>query len=144
MGFGLGAAIGACVGTGERVVLFTSDGGFHMNMNEMATAVSYNLPITVVVLNNNALGMVRQWQTLFFEKRYSNTTLNRKTDYVALDKDFVADGKKVCDMNMLDQAIKWAFEQKGPIVIETAIDCDEKVLPMIPPNGTINDIILKG
>lgn len=68
MGFGLGAAIGACVGTGERVVLFTSDGGFHMNMNEMATAVSYNLPITVVVLNNNALGMVRQWQTLFFEK----------------------------------------------------------------------------
>ncbi|HHU43708.1 MAG: biosynthetic-type acetolactate synthase large subunit [Bacillota bacterium] len=144
MGFGLGAAIGACVGTGERVVLFTSDGGFHMNMNEMATAVSYNLPITVVVLNNNALGMVRQWQTLFFEKRYSNTTLNRKTDYVALAKAFGADGKKVCDMNMLDQAIKWAFEQKGPIVIETAIDCDEKVLPMIPPNGTINDIILKG
>ena len=69
--------------------------------------------------------------------------MNRKTDYVALAKLLEQTAKK-CDMNMLDQAIKWAFEQKGPIVIETAIDCDEKVLPMIPPNGTINDIILKG
>lgn len=144
MGFGMGAAIGACVGTKKRSILFTSDGCFHMNLNEMATAVSYNLPIVIVVLNNNALGMVRQWQTLFFDKRYSNTTLDRKTDYVALAKAFGAKGKKICDVNMIEETVKWAFEQDGPVLIETAIDCNEKVLPMIPPNGTINDIILKG
>ena len=84
MGFGMGAAIGSAIGSGKRSILITSDGSFHMNMNEMATAVSFNLPILIVVLNNNALGMVRQWQTLFYGCRYSNTTLNRKTDYVKL------------------------------------------------------------
>lgn len=144
MGFGLGAAIGAAIGTGKKTVLFTSDGCFHMNMNEMATAVTNNLPIIIMLLNNNALGMVRQWQTTFFDKRYSQTTLNRKTDYVALAKAFGADARKLTTISEMDDTLKWAFEQKGPVLIEAIIDSDEKVLPFIPPNGTINDIILKG
>ncbi|HKL73954.1 MAG TPA: biosynthetic-type acetolactate synthase large subunit [Clostridia bacterium] len=143
MGFGLGASIGAAVGTKRKTVLFTSDGGFHMNMNEMATVVSYNLPIVIVVMNNNALGMVRQWQTLFFEGRYSCTSLNRKTDYVMLAKAFGMDGQKITDLNELDNAIKDAVKFDRPYLLEVAIDPDEKVLPMIPPNGTIKDMILK-
>ncbi|MGI6133664.1 MAG: biosynthetic-type acetolactate synthase large subunit, partial [Christensenellales bacterium] len=144
MGFGLGAAVGACIGTGRKTVLFTSDGCFHMNMNELCTAVTYKLPIVIVLFNNNALGMVRQWQTLFFEKRYSNTTLNRKTNYIALAEAFGAKAKKITDINEIDDTLKWAFSQQGPVLIEAVIDSDEKVLPMIPPGGTINDIILKG
>ena len=78
MGFGMGAAIGACIGSGKKTVLVTSDGSFHMNMNELATAVTNRLPLTVLVLNNSVLGMVRQWQTMFYEQRYSATTLDRK------------------------------------------------------------------
>lgn len=144
MGFGMGAAIGASIGSKKKTVLFTSDGSFHMNMNEMATAVTNQLPILIIVLNNNALGMVRQWQTLFFDKRYSNTTLNRKTDYVKLAQAFGMDGKKITEISQLDLAIKEAISLNKPCLIEAIIDCDEKVLPMIPPNGTINDIILKG
>ncbi len=144
MGFGMGAAIGAAIGTGKKTVLFTSDGCFHMNMNEMATAVSNNLPIVVILMNNNALGMVRQWQTLFFDKRYSNTTLDRKTDYVALAKAFGAQAKKISTLSEMEDTLKWAFEQNGPVLVEAIIDSNEKVLPFIPPNGTINDIILKG
>lgn len=143
MGFGLGAAIGASIGVRKKVVLFTSDGCFHMNMNELCTAVSFNLPIIVVLLNNNALGMVRQWQTLFFDKRYSNTSLNRKTDYVKLAQAFGARSKKITTLDEMNDSLKWAFEQNGPVLIEAVIDNNEKVLPMIPPNGTINDIILK-
>ena len=143
MGFGMGAAIGAAIGAKKRAVLFTSDGSFHMNMNEMATAVSNELPLIVIVMNNHALGMVRQWQTLFFESRYSNTTLNRKTDFVALAKAFGANAKRLTDLCDLDETLKWAFEQKTPVLIDAFIDSDEKVLPMIPPNGTINDIILR-
>lgn len=143
MGFGLGAAIGACIGTGKKTILFTSDGSFHMNMNEMATAVSNNLPLTVVVLNNGTLGMVRQWQTLFYGCRYSNTTLERKTDFVALAKAFGADGAKISNLSELEEAVAVAYEAKKPYLLECAIDIDEKVLPMIPPGGTINDIILK-
>lgn len=143
MGFGLGASVGACVGTKNRAVLFTSDGGFHMNMNEMATLVSYNLPILIVVMNNNALGMVRQWQTLFFDGRYSCTSLNRKTDYVSLAKAFGMDANKITNMSELDNAVKDALKYNKPYLLEVTIDPDEKVLPMIPPNGTINDIILK-
>jgi acetolactate synthase-1/2/3 large subunit len=143
MGFGMGAAIGAAIGTENRAVLFTSDGSFHMNMNELATAVTFNLPLTVVILNNNALGMVRQWQTLFFGCRYSNTTLNRKTDFVALAEAFGAKGLRITRPDQIESAIGFAFSQNSPVVIDAVIDSDEKVLPMIPPNGTINDIILK-
>ncbi|MFA9381678.1 MAG: biosynthetic-type acetolactate synthase large subunit, partial [Acetanaerobacterium sp.] len=110
MGFGLGAAIGACIARGkQRTVLFTSDGSFHMNLNELATAVSFELPIVVVVLNNNALGMVRQWQTQFFGKRYSQTSLNRKTDFVKLTEAFGGAGTVVRTPGELDDAVKQAF-----------------------------------
>jgi len=144
MGFGMGAAIGAAVGTGKRSVLFTSDGCIHMNMNEMATIASNDLPILIVVMNNNALGMVRQWQTLFFDCRYSNTSLNRKTDYIKLADAFGIGGKRITDIAELDEAVKEALSEERPYLIEAVINSDEKVLPMIPPNGTINDIILKG
>lgn len=143
MGFGLGAAIGAAVGTCKRTVLFTSDGSFHMNMNEMATVVSNNLPILIVVMNNNALGMVRQWQSMFFNCRYSNTSLNRKTDYVLLANAFGMDAKRITTIDELDNAVKTALSENRPYLLEAVIDSDEMVLPMIPPNGTIGDIILK-
>lgn len=144
MGFGLGAAIGACIGTGgQKTVLFTSDGSFHMNMNELATAVSNRLPIIVAILNNNALGMVRQWQTQFFEKRYSQTTLNRKTDFVKLAEAFGGSGKTVFQPWELPAALDEAFACDGPFVLDCRIDSDERVLPMIPPGGSIKEIILK-
>ncbi|MEA5067745.1 MAG: biosynthetic-type acetolactate synthase large subunit, partial [Christensenellaceae bacterium] len=143
MGFGLGAAIGACIGSGRRrTVLFTSDGSFHMNMNELATAVTNRLPLTVVLLDNNALGMVRQWQTLFFDKRYSQTTLNRQTDYVRLAEAFGAEGLRVGELGELDAALERALGADGPVLLDVKIDPDERVLPMIPPGGTIDDIIL--
>ena len=144
MGFGMGATMGACIGCGKKkTVLFTSDGSFHMNMNEMATAVSNQLPLVIVLLNNNTLGMVRQWQTLFFDKRYSNTSLERRTDYVKLAEAFGAKGIRVTKLDQLDKAVKDAFAAVGPVLIEAVIDQDEKVLPMIPPGGTIKDIIVK-
>lgn len=144
MGFGMGAAIGACIGGGKkRTVLFTGDGSFHMNLNEMATAVSNNLPIIIIVMNNNVLGMVRQWQNLFFDERYSSTTLDRKTDFVKLAEAFGATGYRLEKMSEMDDVLKKAFSQDGVVLIDAVIDSDEKVLPMIPPGGTINDIILK-
>jgi acetolactate synthase-1/2/3 large subunit len=143
MGFGLGAAIGACIGSGrKRTVLFTSDGSFHMNLNELATAVSNDLPLTVVVLNNNALGMVRQWQKLFFDGRYSQTTLDRRTDYVKLAEAFGARGMRISVLSQLESGLSRALAAQGPVVIDAIIDPDERVLPMIPPGGTIDDIIL--
>jgi len=145
MGFGMGAAIGSCIGTGiKKTVLFTGDGSFHMNLNELATAVTNRLPLVIVVMNNGVLGMVRQWQTLFFDKRYSNTTLNRKTDFVKLAEAFGATGCRIHGKDDLASVMKKAFEIEGPVVVDTIIGCDEKVLPMIPPGGTINDIILEG
>ena len=94
----------------ERCVLVTGDGSFGMNLNELATAVSYNLPVTIVLFNNGVLGMVRQWQTLFYNKHYSNTVLDRKTDFSALAKAFGADGQKVKSVEELDLALKKAFE----------------------------------
>ncbi|MBP3939031.1 MAG: biosynthetic-type acetolactate synthase large subunit [Clostridia bacterium] len=143
MGFGFGAAIGAAFGTGERSVLVTGDGSFGMNLNELATAVRYNIPIVILVINNGVLGMVRQWQTLFYNKHYSNTVLNRKTDFVALAKAFGADGEAVTTPEELDSAFGRAFGTDGPYIIDCKIDKDEFVLPMLPPNGSMDDIITK-
>ena len=143
MGFGMGAAIGACIGSGrKRTVLFTSDGSFHMNLNEMATAVTNRLPLTIVLLNNNALGMVRQWQKIFFSERYSQTTLNRKTDYAALAEAFGAKGMRLTELSELDRVLDEALDSDGPVLVDARIDPDERVLPMIPPGGGIDDIIL--
>lgn len=143
MGFGLGAAIGAAVGTGERSVLVTGDGSFGMCLNELTTAVTYNVPVVILLMNNGVLGMVRQWQTLFFNKHYSNTILDRKTDFVALARAFGADGEAVDTVAALDKAFEHAFKCDGPYVIDCRIDKDEFVLPMLPPGGSMDDIIMK-
>ena len=143
MGFGLGAAIGAAYGTRERSVLVTGDGSFGMCLNELATAVTYNVPVVILLMNNGVLGMVRQWQTLFFDKHYSNTVLNRKTDFTALAKAFGADGEAVSSVEQLDTALTKAFSQEGPYLIDCRIDKDEFVLPMLPPGGSMDDIIVK-
>ena len=143
MGFGLGAAIGAAVGTGERSVLVTGDGSFGMCLNELTTAVTYNVPGVILLMNNGVLGMVRQWQTLFFNKHYSNTILDRKTDFVALARAFGADGEAVDTVAALDKAFEHAFSCDGPYVIDCRIDKDEFVLPMLPPGGSMDDIIMK-
>lgn len=143
MGYGFGAAIGAAYGTGERSVLITGDGSFGMNLNELATAVRYGVPVVVIIMNNGVLGMVRQWQTLFYDRHYSNSVLERKTDFAAFAKSFGADGEAVTTPEELDEALKRAFATDGPYVIDCKIDKDEFVLPMLPPGGSMDDIITK-
>jgi len=143
MGFGMGAAIGACMATGERAVLVTGDGSFGMNLNEVATAVTYRTPLVILILNNGVLGMVRQWQTLFFDKHYSNTVLNRPTDFVMLARAFGADGAEARTPEELDAALEKAFACDGPFIVNCFIDKDEFVLPMLPPGGSMDDIIIK-
>lgn len=143
MGYGLGAAIGAAVATGDKTVLITGDGSFGMNLNELATAVTYNTPIVIVLLNNGVLGMVRQWQTLFFDKRYSNTTLGRKTDFVKLAEAFGLEAERGSSIDEFEQAFKRGMAHNGPYLIDTLINMDEFVLPMLPPGGSIDDMITK-
>ena len=143
MGFGLGAAIGARIATNDPTVLITGDGSFGMNLNELATAVSYNVPLVIIIANNGVLGMVRQWQNLFFEKRFSNTILERKTDFVKLAEAFGAVGMRATNIKEFEDAFKKAVTVNGPVVIDTYIDKDEFVLPMLPPGGSIDDIIVK-
>ena len=142
MGFGLGAAIGGAVGTGKRAVLFTGDGSFHMNMNELATATRLGLRLTVFVFDNRTLGMVRQWQTLFYGKRYSSTDLDgNKTDFVKLAEAFGAKGYRLDSDADVEKTVGAALAEDGATVVDCVIDKDELVLPMIPPGKTMNDII---
>lgn len=141
MGFGTGAAIGAAFGTKERSVLVTGDGSFGMTLQELATAVTYNVPMVILIINNGVLGMVRQWQTLFYDKHYSNTVLNRKTDFVSLAKAFGADGMTATNLDELELALEKAFSYNGTFVIDCLIDKDEFVLPMLPPGGSMDDIM---
>ncbi len=144
MGFGMGAAMGAALGTGERTVLVTGDGSFGMNLNELATAVSHRIPLVILLLNNGVLGMVRQWQTLFFDKHYSNTNLDaRQTDFVKLAQAFGAQASRVLTLEELEGAFTEAFACDGPYLIDCAIDKDEFVLPMLPPGGSMDDIIVR-
>ena len=145
MGFGYGAAIGAqmALGRDARVVMLTGDGSFHMNLNEACTAVSYDLPIITVIFNNQVLGMVRQWQTTFYEKRYSDTDPHRKTDFVKRAEGFGAKGYRAATPAEFKAAFADAMKQKGPSWIDCRIGKDEKVLPMIPGGGTVNDIIME-
>ena len=141
-GFGLGAAIGAATATGKKTILVTGDGSFGMNLNELATAVTNQTPVVVFIMNNGVLGMVRQWQTLFFDKHYSNTTLERKTDFVKLAEAFGMPGYRAMNMAELKEVLPKAFAEKGPVLVDCAIDCDAFVLPMLPPGGCIDDIIV--
>jgi len=142
MGYGMGAAVGAAVGNPQtRTVLVTGDGCFHMNMAELAVAVTENLPIVVVIMHNGVLGMVRQWQKLFFNQRYSNTTLNRKTDFVKIAEAFGAKGLRLTENDSIDETIEAALREKGPVVIDCIVSENEDVFPIIPPGGTEEDMI---
>ena len=142
MGFGYGAAIGAKMGCPkERVIHITGDGSFHMNLNECCTAISENLPIITVIFNNKVLGMVYQWQTLFYGKRYASTTPERKTDYVKLAEGFGGKGYKATTPKEFEEAFKKALKAKGPVWIDCEISREEMVLPMIPGGKSVDDMI---
>ncbi len=143
MGFGYGAAIGAKVAFSSRPVIhITGDGSFHMNMNEACTAVSFNLPVITVIMNNAVLGMVRQWQGAFYGRRFAASEPERKTDYVRVAEGFGARGFRCETLAELETALREAMKQNGPVWIECPIDREEKVLPMIPAGKSVDDIIL--
>lgn len=142
MGFGYGAAIGAKIAFPERPVIhITGDGSFHMNMNEACTAVSYGLPVITVIINNSALGMVRQLQSVFCNGRYFSTELDRKTDYVRVCEGFGGKGFRCTGMDELCAAMSAALESRVPVWIECVIDREERILPMIPPGKTADEAI---
>ena len=142
MGYGLGAAIGAQVGVPEKQVInIAGDGCFRMNMNEIATATRYNIPIIQVVLNNHVLGMVRQWQTLFYGERYSQTVLEDKVDFVKVAEAMGAKAYRITKKEEVEPVFKEALEAKEPIFIECIIDPDEKVWPMVAPGAAISEIV---
>ena len=141
MGYGLGAAIGAKVGCPEKTVInIAGDGCFRMNMNEIATAARYNIPVIEVVINNHVLGMVRQWQTLFYGKRYSNTILNDNVDFVKLTEAMGAVGIRVTKKEEFEPALRKAMELGRPVVIDCIIDKDDKVFPMVPAGAAIEEV----
>lgn len=144
MGFGYGAAIGAQIANPQsRVIHITGDGSFHMNLNELCTCVSYKLPIITIVVNNSVLGMVRQWQTSFYEKRYSCTSLNRKTDFVKISEAFGGFGYRASTLSEFEEVLYKAMQNKNaPTVIDCIIDKDEFVLPMIPAGKSIDEVML--
>ena len=140
MGYGLGAAIGAKTANPNKVVInVAGDGCFRMNMNEIATATRNNMPLIQVVINNHVLGMVRQWQTLFYDHRYSNTVLNDKVDFVKLAEAMGAVGIRVTKKEELADAIKKAIELNTTVVLDCIIDSDDKVFPMVPAGANIED-----
>jgi acetolactate synthase-1/2/3 large subunit len=143
MGYGLGAAIGAQIGMpNKRVFNIAGDGSFGMNCNELVTAVKNKLPLIQVVMNNNCLGMVRQWQNLFYEERYSQTTLDRPTDYVKLAEAFGAKAFRITKEEEIDDVLRKALASKeGPVLIDYVINSDKKVFPMVAPGAPINQII---
>ncbi len=142
MGYGYGAAIGAKLAYPEkRVVHFTGDGSFHMNMNELCTAVSYRVPVITVIFNNSVLGMVRQWQGAFYDRRFSSSEPERITNYKAVAEGFGGHGFKCTTPAEFEAAMKEALTIDGPVWIECVIDREEKVLPMIPGGKTVHDTI---
>lgn len=143
MGFGYGAAIGAQIGQPEkRVIHFTGDGSFHMNLNEACTAVSENLPIITVIMNNRVLGMVYQWQNNFYNRKFSATTPERKTDFPKLAEAFGATGYSAATPKEFEEVFAKALKSDGPVWIDCAIAREERVLPMIPSGGTVEDMII--
>ena len=140
MGFGVGAALGAKLGRPDKTVVnISGDGCFRMNMNEIATAVRSNIPIVQIVLNNHVLGMVRQWQTLFYEERYSNTVLNDAVDFVKVAEAMGAVGIRVTEKEEVVPALEKALALNKPVVIDCFIDKDLKVFPMAPAGANIED-----
>lgn len=140
MGYGLGASLGAQLGRKDKQIInIAGDGCFRMNMNEIATASRYNIPIIQVVINNHVLGMVRQWQNLFYGQRYSQTILNDKVDFVKLAEALGAAAYRVTKKDELEEVLKKAIAHNGPVVIDCIVDCDDKVFPMVAPGAAIEE-----
>ena len=140
MGYGLGACIGAQLGQPDKICInIAGDGCFRMNMNELATASHYNIPIIEVVINNHVLGMVRQWQTLFYGKRYSQTVLSEQVDYCMVAKGLGCEAIRVSKKEEVDAAIQKAIDLKRPVLIECIIPVDDKVFPMVPAGAPISE-----
>ena len=144
MGFGLGAAMGAAASDtqGRPVALVTGDGSFRMNLTELSTIACYNIPVIVVIFNNGTLGMVRQWQTLFFGKRYSQTTLDRGPDFMKLAEAYGLEGTRVDTMAAFIEAFERACAARRPCIIECLLDIDEMVAPMVAPGSPIDSFCL--
>lgn len=140
MGYGLGAALGAKSGREDKVVVnIAGDGCFRMNMNEIATAVRHNIPVIQVVINNHVLGMVRQWQNLFYGQRYSATLLNDAVDFVKLAEAMGAEGIRATTQEEFKSAFEKAMNLGRPVVIDCQIDSDDKVWPMVAPGAAISE-----
>jgi acetolactate synthase-1/2/3 large subunit len=143
MGYALPAAMGAKIGMSDRVVFaMAGDGGFQMTIQELGTIAQYNLDIKIIVLNNNFLGMVRQWQQLFFEKRYSFTEM-KNPDFVGIAKAYGLASQKVTQRDQLETAIQEMLDHKGPYVLEVVVEKEDNVFPMVPAGASVSDIILE-
>lgn len=144
MGYSMGASIGGQFGCPDKtVIMFAGDGGFHMNLSELATMCSYNVPVKMFIMNNTVLGMVRQWQKLFYGNRFSDTDPHRKTDFAAVAEAFGVKGLRINTNDDIDAVLKETFEHHGPVLVDCRISPDSNVLPMIPPGGAHTDIIEK-
>lgn len=142
MGYGFPASIGAQVGNPGRLVIdIAGDGSFQMNIQELGTAVEHNIPVKVVILNNSYLGMVRQWQELFFNKRYSSTTMAHNPDFVKIAEAYGAKGYLITEAKNLHNTLKEAFATPGPVVVDCRVEREENVLPMVPAGGSISKMI---
>ena len=140
MGYGLGACIGAKMGRPDKVCInIAGDGCFRMNMNELATASRYNIPIIQVVINNHVLGMVRQWQTLFYDHRYSQTVLNDSVDFCMVAKGLGCEAIRITKKEEVAPAFEKALSLKCPVLIECVIPEDDKVFPMVPAGAPISE-----
>jgi acetolactate synthase-1/2/3 large subunit len=144
MGFGTGASIGAQVGNPDRrVVHIAGDGSFRMNCAELATISYYKIPVVIIVMNNGTLGMVRQWQKLFFDSRFSQTTLDRPPDFLKLAEAYGIRGFRAVDEKGFKTALDAAFSERTPALVDCKIDIDEMVLPMVPSGRPIDEIMLE-
>jgi acetolactate synthase-1/2/3 large subunit len=142
MGYSMGAAFGAQLGCpNQQVVLFAGDGGFHMNLSELSTLASYNIPVKMFIMNNTVLGMVRQWQKIFYANRFADTDPHRATDFVKVAQAFGVKGLRINTNDDIDAVLKEAFETAGPVLVDCRISPDSNVLPMIPPGGAAQDTI---
>lgn len=142
MGYGFGAAIGASIGLKKPVFDIAGDGSFLMNLNELNTVVRYNLPVKIILFNNSVLGMVRQWQTLFYKERYSSTNLSTETNFYKIAEAFGAKGIRISKNSEVEEALRSTIEYDGPVVLEILIDKDLKATPIVPPGASISEALL--
>ena len=142
MGFGFPAGIGAQVGRPDKkIIVIAGDGSFKMNSSEIETLVNYNLPIVIIILNNHTLGMVRQWQNLFYGKRYSQVDFHKGPDFVKLAESYGAVGMRVDKAEKVEEVLYKALNNNRPVIVDCVIDAEEKVFPMVPAGAPINNMI---